>query len=101
MTANKFLLFSAPVILMVAITVVPFGLEHGVTSLVESDSARLMAGRAAIAAPYVLAAGAGIIFLLASAGARHIRYAGLGVTAGGIATIAIALMRETVRLSAV
>ncbi len=67
--------------------------------LTPSDPQSLCAA-IAIAAPYVLSAGTGIIFLFASAGARSIRLAGWGVVAGGMVTIAIACGREAVRLSA-
>jgi type IV secretion system protein VirD4 len=99
MTVNRVLLLVAPVFLMIAIVGGLSGFEHAIAALGTSDKARLMLGRAGIAAPYLLAAGSGIIFLFASAGARSIRFAGWGVVAGGIGTIAIAAVREAVRLS--
>ena len=100
MTANKIILFVVPTALMIAVVIGLSGFEHALASLGKTDKARLMLGRVAIAAPYVLSAGTGIIFLCASAGARSIRLAGWGVVAGGMVTIAIACGREAVRLSA-
>ncbi|AYD04865.1 Ti-type conjugative transfer system protein TraG [Neorhizobium sp. NCHU2750] len=98
MTASKVMMFAAPIALMAAITIGLSGFEHALAAIGKSDRARLMLGRAGIAAPYVLAAGAGIVFLFASAGSRSIRFAGWGVFAGGIITIVIACGREFIRL---
>jgi type IV secretion system protein VirD4 len=100
MATNKLLLLIAPAILMILVTIGLSGFEHGLAALGKTDKARLMLERAGIAAPYVLSAVAGIVFLFATAGARSIRRAGWSVVAGGIGTIAIAVIREAVRLSA-
>jgi len=100
MTTNKLPLLIVPIILMIAATIGLSNIEHGLAVLGKSDKARLMLGRLGIAAPYVVSAATGIIFLFASAGARSVQLAGWGVVAGGIGTIAIAVVREAVRLSA-
>ncbi len=100
MTVNKFLLLVAPIILMIGVTIGLSNVEHGLATLGKSEKTRLMLGRAGIAAPYILSATAGIIFLFASAGARSIWVAGWGTVGGGICTITIAIVREAIRLSA-
>ncbi len=100
MTTNKILITAVPVILMVAAVFLSAGHERALASLGRSDIARLMLGRIGIAIPFVAAAGIGLIYLFASAGAVNIRAAGLGVLAGGLATITIAGLREGTRLMA-
>ncbi len=77
------------------------GMEHSVAAFGSTEAARRLLGRAAIAFPYVVAAGIGITFLLASAGSARVKAAGWGVAAGGLITAAIAAIRETMRLVAI
>ncbi|MBB3302272.1 type IV secretion system protein VirD4 [Rhizobium sp. BK077] len=97
---NRTMLFIAPAALMIGVTIGLTGIEHWLSGFGKTDAARQMLGRAGIALPYVTAALAGIIFLFASAGAIKIKTAGWGAVAGGVATILIAAIRETIRLSA-
>lgn len=100
MTANRILIIFAPVVLMVAAVFILAGHEQALASLGRSDAARLMLGRTGIALPFAAAAAIGLIYLFASAGAVNIKAAGLGVVAGGFATIVIASLREGTRLMA-
>lgn len=101
MTANKILLaLLAPIVLMTAVTIGMSGLEHWFSALGPTDKARTMLGRVGIAAPYALAAGTAIILLFATAGSSATKVIGWGSFAGGMATLLIALIRETARLYA-
>jgi type IV secretion system protein VirD4 len=100
MTANKLVLVGAPVVLMLLAVIGMAGIEQWLSAFGKTEAARLGLGRAGIAAPYVTAAAIGVIFLFASAGATSIRFAGWGATSGSVATILIAVMRETTRLAA-
>ncbi|OWV85927.1 conjugal transfer protein TraG [Rhizobium sp. N122] len=97
---NRILLFIAPIALMRVVTVGLTGIEHWLSGFGKTEAARQTLGRAGIALPYVSAGLVGIVFLFASAGAIRIKTAGWGVVAGGVATILIAAIRETMRLSA-
>lgn len=97
---NRIILFIAPVALMVLVAVGLTGNEHLLSGFGKTEAARQTLGRAGIALPYVAAAAIGIVFLFASAGAIRIKTAGWGVAAGGVATILVAVLRETIRLSA-
>jgi type IV secretion system protein VirD4 len=92
------LIMMAPVILMVAAVFLSSGHELTLASLGRSEAARWILGRTGIALPFVAAAGIGLIYLFASAGAADIKAAGLGVVSGGLATITIACLREGTRL---
>ncbi len=100
MTANKILITAAPAILMIVAMFILTGHEQALSGLGRSENARLMLGRTGIALPFVAAAALGLIYLFASAGAVNIKAAGLGVLAGGLATVAVAVVRESTRLLA-
>ncbi|MBP1886574.1 type IV secretion system protein VirD4 [Ensifer mexicanus] len=93
------MLFIAPVALIFLVMIGLTGVEHWLSGFGKTEAARQTLGRAGIALPYVAAAAIGIVFLFASAGAIRIKTAGWGVAAGGIATIIVAIARETTRLS--
>jgi type IV secretion system protein VirD4 len=93
-------LLAAPTMLMVVLVFLLTGIENWIASFGSTDQARLMLGRIAIAAPYAIAAGSGIMFLFASKGGTAIRSAGAGVLIGSGFTIMIAAFRETTRLTA-
>jgi type IV secretion system protein VirD4 len=97
---NRIVLFIAPAALMILVTIGMTGIEHWLSQFGKAEAARQTLGRAGIALPYVSAGLVGIVFLFASAGAIRIKTAGCGVIAGGVATILIAAIRETMRLSA-
>lgn len=100
MTANKLLLAGSAATLMLGVCIGISGVETWLAGFGNSDAARLMLGRTGIALPYIAAAVIGVIFLFASVGASAIRAAGWGVAGGAAGVIAIAVARETVRLSA-
>ena len=97
---NRIMLFIAPAALMILVVVGLTGIEHWLSQLGKAEPARQTLGRAGIALPYVSAGLVGIVFLFASAGAIRIKTTGWGAVAGGVATILIAAIRETIRLSA-
>jgi type IV secretion system protein VirD4 len=76
------------------------GVEHWLSAFGKNDVAKQMLGRTGIALPYVVASLVGIVFLFAAAGSPRIRSAGWGVFTGAIATLVVAILRETIRLSA-
>ncbi|MBX5241979.1 Ti-type conjugative transfer system protein TraG [Rhizobium sp. NLR22b] len=99
MTANRIALVVAPVALMMLAAIGMTGIEQWLSAFGRTEAARLSLGRAGIAAPYVTASAIGVIFLFASAGATSIKFAGWGAAVGSIATILIAVTRETIRLA--
>ncbi len=100
MTASRFFLAIALALLMIAATIGLSGMEQWLAVFGRSESARLMLGRAGIAAPYAVAAAIGVIALFASAGSANIRLAGWSAVAGSLGSISVAVARETWRLSA-
>lgn len=92
-------MLAAPGGLMLATLVGLTGIERWSLSLGSTPDAQLMLGRMGIALPYAAAASVGIIFLFAARGAVAIRSAGAGVFIGMIGVVAVALMREIIRLS--
>ncbi|MGR9251315.1 Ti-type conjugative transfer system protein TraG [Rhizobium sp. WYCCWR10014] len=101
MTANKIALVSVPIALMMLVTIGMTGFEQWLSEFGKTETARLILGRTGIALPYIASGAAGIIFLFASTGSTNIKLAGWGVVGGSSATIVIAALRETVRLSAI
>ncbi|WP_313292143.1 Ti-type conjugative transfer system protein TraG [Rhizobium rhizoryzae] len=97
---NRIMPFIAPIALMIVVAIGLTGIEHWLSGFGKTEAARQTLGRAGIALPYVSAALVGIVFLFASAGSIRIKTAGWGAVAGGVATILIAALRETMRLSA-
>jgi type IV secretion system protein VirD4 len=94
------MLFIAPATLMIPVTIGMTGIEHWLSGFGKTEAARHTFGRAGIALPYLTAALIAVVFLFASAGSIRIKTAGWGVAVGGVATILIAAIRETMRLSA-
>lgn len=90
----------APILLMGATAFLLLGSEHWLMRFGTTPNARMMFGRAGIALPYVAAAAVGVIFLFAAAGALAIRFAGAGVAIAAVLLSAVAIVRETMRLSA-
>ena len=97
---NRIMLFIVPAALMIVVAIGLTGMEHRLSGFGKTEAARQTLARAGIALPYVSAGLVGIVFLFASAGAIRIKTAGWGVVTGGVATILIAAIRETMRLSA-
>lgn len=99
MSATRALLVIAPVALMVLATFTTTGMETWLQSFARTEAAKLALGRVGISGPYVTASAVGFVVLFATAGSASIRFAGWGVVAGSVATILIAALRETARLS--
>jgi type IV secretion system protein VirD4 len=99
MTANRLLLLTLPVVIMLTAMVMTSGMEHRLAALGTSAQAKLMLGRAGLALPYVVAAAIGIMALFATNGSANIRAAGLSVLAGNSMAITVAIVRETIRLT--
>ncbi|NKJ82699.1 Ti-type conjugative transfer system protein TraG [Rhizobium leguminosarum] len=97
---NRILLYVAPCALMMLTAIGMAGVEHWLSAFGKNDVAKQMLGRTGIALPYVVASLVGIVFLFAAAGSPRIRSAGWGVFTGAIATLVVAILRETIRLSA-
>jgi type IV secretion system protein VirD4 len=100
MTLNRLALMIVPPALMVLSAIALTGFEHSLSALGTSDGARQLLGRAGIAIPYIGAAVAGLVALFATAGSPIIKSSGGGVGIGATVVIAIAIARETSRLSA-
>ncbi|MCW0021331.1 Ti-type conjugative transfer system protein TraG [Rhizobium sp. BT-226] len=100
MMANRVALFAAPILLMILVVIGMTGIEYWLAAFGKTQETKLMLGRAGIALPFVVAAASGVLFLFAAAGSIGIKFAGMGVCAGSVATMLIAVMREAVRLIA-
>jgi type IV secretion system protein VirD4 len=99
MTANRLLLLTLPMVIMLTAMVMTSGMEHRLAALGTSAQAKLMLGRAGLALPYVVAAAIGIMALFATNGSANIRAAGLSVLAGNSMAITVAIVREAFRLT--
>ncbi|WP_093003577.1 Ti-type conjugative transfer system protein TraG [Rhizobium sp. NFR07] len=94
----RLVLLIAPCIAMIAIVIGSTGIEHLMSAFGGTEAAKLALGRVGVAAPYIVAASAGVTFLFAVAGTLSIRVAGWGVVVGSVSTCAIATAREMTRL---
>ena len=99
MTANRLLLLTLPMVIMLATMFATTGVEHRLAALGTSAQAKLVLGRAGLALPYAVAAAIGIMALFATNGSLNIKAAGLSVLAGNSMAITVAIVRETIRLT--
>ncbi|NKM57762.1 Ti-type conjugative transfer system protein TraG [Rhizobium anhuiense] len=99
MTANRLLLAILPAAIMIAAMVITSGIEHRLAALGTNAQAKLMLGRAGLALPYVVVAAIGVVALFAANGSANIKAAGLSVIVGNGMSIAVAILRETIRLT--
>ncbi|CZT37580.1 Ti-type conjugative transfer system protein TraG [Rhizobium sp. 9140] len=99
MTANRILLAVVPMLMMIAIALALLGIEQWLASFGKTAEAKLTLGRIGLSLPYIASAAIGLIFLLSAQGSVNIKTAGWGVAAGSGAVIAIAVVREGMRLS--
>ncbi|RDL47791.1 Conjugal transfer protein TraG [Ensifer sp. M14] len=99
MTANRILLAVVPPLVMIAIALMLPGIEQWLASFGKTAEAKLTLGRIGLSLPYIASAAIGLIFLLSAQGSVNIKTAGWGVAAGSGAVIAIAVVREGMRLS--
>ncbi|ACM39569.1 hypothetical protein RvVAT039_pl11700 (plasmid) [Agrobacterium vitis] len=101
MTASKVFLAVIPAAMMIVVLVFMAGIEHWLAALSKTGQAKLMLGRIGLALPYATAAAIGTLFLFASNGAAGVKAAGWGVVSGSGVVVAIAVLREGVRLSGI
>lgn len=99
MTANRLLLLTLPMLVMLTAMFATTGMEYRLAALGTSAQAKLMLGRAGLALPYFAAAAIGVMALFATNGTVHIKAAGLSVLAGNSMAITVAIVRETIRLT--
>ncbi len=99
MTANKILLALVPPAMMIGIALTLPGIEQWLATLGKTTEAKLQLGRIGLALPYVASAAIALIFLFGAQGSVNIKSAGWGVAAGSGTVIAIAVVREGMRLS--
>ncbi|TBB81073.1 Ti-type conjugative transfer system protein TraG [Rhizobium ruizarguesonis] len=99
MTANRLLLAILPAAIMIAAMVITSGMEHRLAALGTNAQAKLMLGRAGLALPYVVVAAIGGMALSAANGSANIKAVGLSVIVGNGMAIAVAILRETIRLT--
>lgn len=89
----------APSVIMLMTVFLLTGIEQWTARFGTTEDARLALGRIGIALPYVAASGTGIFFLFGAKGAAAIRFAGAGVLSATVIVVAIAAVREVVRLA--
>lgn len=99
MTANRILLAVVPPLMMIGIALTLPGIEQWLATFGKTAEARLTLGRIGLSLPYVASAAIALIFLLSAQGSVNIKTAGWGVAAGSGTVIAIAVVREGMRLS--
>ena len=99
MTATRILLAVVPPLMMIAIALALPGIEQWLATFGKTAEAKLTLGRIGLSLPYIASAAIGLIFLLSAQGSVNIKTAGWGVAAGSGAVIAIAVVREGMRLS--
>ncbi|MBN9135803.1 MAG: conjugal transfer protein TraG, partial [Phyllobacterium sp.] len=100
MAANRIVLSVIPTTLMVAAVVAIPGIEQWLAGFGKTAQAKLLLGRIGLALPYAIAAGIGVMALFAANGSARIKTAGWSVASGSLAVILVAVLRETMRLTA-
>ena len=99
MTATRILLAVVPPLMMIAIALALPGIEQWLATFGKTAEAKLTLGRIGLSLPYIASAAIGLIFLLSAQGSVNIKTAGWGGVAGSGAVIALAIVREGIRLS--
>jgi type IV secretion system protein VirD4 len=99
MSGNRILLATVPPLMMIAIALVLPGIEQWLATFGKTGQAKMMLGRIGLALPYVASAAIGIVSLFAANGSLSIKTAGWGVAVGSVVVIALATIREGMRLS--
>lgn len=92
-------MLAAPGLLMSGTLLGLNGMEQWTASFGTMPGAGVMLGRIGIALPYIIAAAIGIMFLFGARGSMSIRSMGSGVLLGTVAVLALAVLRESMRLS--
>jgi type IV secretion system protein VirD4 len=99
MTATRILLAVVPPLMMIAIAFALPGIEQWLATFGKTAEAKLQLGRIGLALPYVASAAIALIVLFGTQGSVNIKTAGWGSVAGSVAVIALAIVREGIRLS--
>lgn len=99
MTVNRTLLAVFPPLVMIVVALLLPGIEQWIAAFGSTAKAKMTLGRIGLSMPYALAAAIGVIALFAANGSINIKTAGFGVALGSVAVIAIAAIREGVRLA--
>lgn len=99
MTANRILLAVVPPLMMIGIALTLPGIEQWLATFGKTAEAKLQLGRIGLALPYVASAAIALIVLFGTQGSVNIKTAGWGGVAGSVAVIALAIVREGIRLS--
>jgi len=99
MKANRIVFVVLPVAVMIGTLFTMTGIEVWLAGFGKTEAARLSLGLVGVAAPYMVAAALGLIFLLATAGSASIRAAGVGAAIGNAVVILMACLREGIRLA--
>jgi type IV secretion system protein VirD4 len=99
MAATRILLAVVPPLMMIGIALILPGIEQWLATFGKTAEAKLTLGRIGLSLPYVASAAIGLIFLLSAQGSVNIKTAGWGGVAGSVAVIALAIVREGIRLS--
>lgn len=100
MTPPRAMSFLAPIILIVGSCIALTGHQSWIADFGKTTAAELFLGRVGIALPYAAAAALAAVFLFAAAGTVTIRTVALGVIVGTGTVVAIAIVREAIRLAA-
>lgn len=97
--ANRLLLFVIPAATMIAPAIFMAGIEHWLAAFGSTPQVKMLLGRLGLALPCITAGAIGVIFLFAANGSTNIKVAGWGALAGSGMVIAIAMLREAIRLT--
>ncbi|MDM9621929.1 Ti-type conjugative transfer system protein TraG [Rhizobium sp. AC44/96] len=100
MTVARILLSIAVALLMIGAAIGLAGVDQWFATFGKTEELRSTLGRIGIATPYLAAAAISLVWLFASAGSTHIRFAGWGALGGSVGTILVAIAREGSRLAA-
>jgi type IV secretion system protein VirD4 len=92
--------FLAPIILIVGSCIALTGHQSWIADFGKTTAAELFLGRVGIALPYAAAGAVAAVFLFAAAATVTIRTVALGVIVGTGTVVAIAIVREAIRLAA-
>ena len=99
MTAHRILLAVVPPLMMIGISLTLPGIEQWLATFGKTAEAKLTLGRIGLSLPYIASAAIALIFLFGAQGSVNIKSAGWGGVAGSVAVIALAIVREGIRLS--
>jgi type IV secretion system protein VirD4 len=99
MMANRLFLTILPAAIMLAAMVMTSGIEHRLAAFGTTTQAKLILQGGGLALPHVTAAAIGVMALFAGNGSSNIKAAGWSVVVGNSMAIALAIIREAIRLT--